>query len=89
MRLSQQGSRFQSYVFFSKIILKTKYKTSRMKVVELPTTKVRVQFTIRGMFLSPSFISFNVVSPMEEFDPPGYVGDGIFKCRKFVVSIAG
>ena len=57
MRLSRQGSRFQSYELLN-ITPKTKYKTSRTKVVELPTTKVRVQFTMRGTFLSPSFISF-------------------------------
>ena len=75
MHLSRQGSRFQSYELLN-IILKTKYKTSRTKVVELRTTKVRAHFTIRGTFLAPSFISFvkkqlehfNVVSFMEEFD---------------------
>ena len=36
-----------------------------------------------------SWITKYVISPMEEFDPPGYVGDGIFRCREFVVRIAG
>ena len=44
------------------------------------------QFGKKQLTITPMLLA------MEEFDPPGYVGyveDGIFGCREFVVSIAG
>ena len=88
MHLSRQGSRFQSYELLN-IILKTKYKTSRTKVMELPTTKVRVQFTIWETFLSHlSSVSMSL-APWRSLTHRDTWEMGSLDVESFVVSIAG